>query len=352
MKKIESLQGLRLILFLTIFIYHAAIIDVIYESTLHKFLFRGGGLISVAYFFVLSGFVGALSCEKIENWDLKSYFKYLKKRIIQFYPYHLLFLIVALPLSYSLFINDIKKALTKLVYCLFLVQSWNPDKEIWTAYNGVAWFLSTSLFLTACLPILHLLYKKVCKLINNEIVLNIGMIVLCFVGMCALAYASEENVGYWLYAFPPARLIDFTGGFCLARLFMVSKERIECEKTENRGVNIGIIGIYVFYLIVYNYVDYSFSRGCIYFPGAIVTIWGLATTSSFLEKFLSNKWMVKLGEGTLYFMLCHQVVLYYFGIVINKLKFINSLFGYIILLGILVLIYMSYHIIKRIKDRE
>lgn len=42
MKKIEPLQGLRMILFLTIFIYHAAIFDVIYESTIHKLFFRGG----------------------------------------------------------------------------------------------------------------------------------------------------------------------------------------------------------------------------------------------------------------------------------------------------------------------
>ena len=42
MKKIESLQGLRMILFLAIFMYHAATFDVIYESTFHKLFFRGG----------------------------------------------------------------------------------------------------------------------------------------------------------------------------------------------------------------------------------------------------------------------------------------------------------------------
>lgn len=349
MKKIESLQGLRMILFLAIFMYHAATFDVIYESTLHKLFFRGGGLIAVTYFFVLSGFVGALSCEKIKKWNGITYVEFLKKRMKQFYPLNTLFLILSLPLNISLILGDLKESIIKFFYCIMLLQSWNSDKAVWTAYNGVSWFLSTSLFLTICLPILYIIYNKLCKVIINEALLNKTIIVICAIGMCMCAYyTNDECAGYWLYAFPPVRLFDFIGGFCLARLYLMKDQCINTRK--NNLLNWGIILIFLGYLVMFPYVKYSYSRACIYFPGALITIWGLATSDSFLERILSTKWMLSLGEGTLYFMLCHQVVLYYFSYVVNKMRLCNPIMGYFILIIILLLIIMSYYILKRIKN--
>ena len=230
-----------------------------------------------------------------------------------------------------------------------LLQSWNSDKSVWTAYNGVSWFLSTSLFLTACLPILHIIYKKLCKAIVNERLLNKIVIVICAIGMCMSAYyTNDKYAGYWLYAFPPVRLFDFIGGFCLARLYLMKGQCINVRK--NNLLNWEIILIFLGYLVMSPYVKYSYSRVCIYFPGALITVWGLATSDSFLERILSTKWMVSLGEGTLYFMLCHQVVLYYFSYVVNKVRLCNPIMVYLILISILVIIIMSYYTLKRIKN--
>ena len=55
--KIEALQGLRMILFLTIFFFHVSIFSAIgNDSKLYNWVLRGGGTLAVAYFFVLSGF--------------------------------------------------------------------------------------------------------------------------------------------------------------------------------------------------------------------------------------------------------------------------------------------------------
>ena len=64
-QRINSLQGLRAILFVLIFSFHTSMIRNISESSIYlNFIKGGGGTEAVAFFFVLSGFVEALHQRK------------------------------------------------------------------------------------------------------------------------------------------------------------------------------------------------------------------------------------------------------------------------------------------------
>lgn len=60
MQKIESLQGLRFILFVNIFLFHLTAFEEIKETVWYNVVFSGMGCFAVCAFFILSGFVADL----------------------------------------------------------------------------------------------------------------------------------------------------------------------------------------------------------------------------------------------------------------------------------------------------
>lgn len=122
---IKAFNSLKGILALKIFVHH---LD----------LYRGGGSLAVAVFFVLGGFLSTLGySDRIFSPDF-SYKDYMIGKCFKFYPMHWLLLVSAVPFM-ILSMNSVVEIL-----CLFginasLMQSWIPIESVYFSGNAVSW---------------------------------------------------------------------------------------------------------------------------------------------------------------------------------------------------------------------
>ena len=142
-KKSDSLQALRAVACLRVFINHCYIGD--------------NGPWPVSIFIVMSGFLltsgrlakgrAALSLSPLEC------LRFAWGKVRKLYP---LYIITLLPILALDIFNAVSSSsgfgviIKELVLSVLLIQSWSPAHSM--AFNGVAWYLSTTFFLYFCFP--------------------------------------------------------------------------------------------------------------------------------------------------------------------------------------------------------
>lgn len=120
---IETLQSLRFIFMMMIFMSHFAYRDI--------GAFDAGGDCGVSFFFLLSGFVCSWGYGgKIENGTFH-YGRFLWKRFKKLYPLHLICLLFFLLVSHAPLDE-------KVLLNVLLLQSWIPDIDYYFACNSVS----------------------------------------------------------------------------------------------------------------------------------------------------------------------------------------------------------------------
>lgn len=221
-QSIESIKGFRAIAFIIIFLSHA---NVIY----HDF-----GALSVSFFLVLSGFVNfyAHEGENIEL-NLKNCISFAYRRIKRMYPLHLIMIIPAIAIQFALiFVGrdkfNIIQMLTSLIPNIFLFHTWIPINRIYFGYNGVAWYLSTYVFLCFMFP---LLFKLMKRWSNYKAIISLGIsMTIPILLSLFLEISSFQQFKEWLlYVFPPVRLLDYFAGMQVGWLYCKNKRKWEKE---------------------------------------------------------------------------------------------------------------------------
>lgn len=271
----------------------------------------GGGTEAVAFFFVLSGFVEALHSRK-ESLELKNALQICVKKVNRFYRIHIFFLVVTVPTMIYMVFTEPVRSFAKFVINALLLQSWFPDEQIWLSYNGVTWFLSTLVFLFLFIIPLH----HICSCIEQRTFpIKIYAAILMADWLIAFAIAFLlgdrcDNIKYYLYAFPPVRLLDYVSGFIVGRVFTLRKD------DKSKAVNatcweVAAGGVIVLYLLLFPYIPASFARAAIYQPGAAFVIYVFAVGAGKISNFLSGPLLVRLGGNSLYYMMSHQVIIRY-----------------------------------------
>ena len=85
-----------------------------------------------------------------------------------------------------------------------------------------------------------------------------------------------KNVNYYLYAFPPIRLLDYFSGFVLGRTFVLQQN----NKTKISAATyweVVAVGVMVLYLLLFPYVPVPIcTSGKVYQPGAAFVIYVIA----------------------------------------------------------------------------
>ena len=142
--KSTSFQALRAWAFLGIFLSHAG--SAIFWSVL-----------GVSVFFVMSGFLMFRKHENDEmDLTIKNRAKFSLSRISKLYQLHIITMCFAVVLEmatriYSgLTFRGVVYTLGKIVLNVTLMQTWVPYSNINVSLNGVAWFLSVTMFLYFC----------------------------------------------------------------------------------------------------------------------------------------------------------------------------------------------------------
>ncbi len=210
----QQLQFLRFLAFLNIFLWHAE------AWNFFNYPAGNGANLSVSFFFCLSGLVAGYSHYGREiKLGLPEIGRYMWKKIRKVYPLYALTMMI--PLLYSgipelIAARDIIRLTTELESLagnLLLIQSWFSDGYF--HLNGVAWFLSTLMFLNLFnLPAMYLLHKT--EKFRHQSLFLAGA--LAAVGLLAAFYCGiTRNLerSYWHYIFPPARLGEYLAGMIL-----------------------------------------------------------------------------------------------------------------------------------------
>ena len=145
--KNKSLQGLRAVAILAIFISHTGIGSL-----------GALGAWGVSVFFVLSGFLMLYNYLPRETMP-KFNFSFVWSKIKRLYPLHIITMLLA-----AFYAIMTTKAVAKTILDIgihsLLVQMWIPNVKYYATLNGPSWYLCASIFLYLMFPLMLKFFKE------------------------------------------------------------------------------------------------------------------------------------------------------------------------------------------------
>lgn len=227
--RLDSITGARFVAAFLVFIFHASVLSIFSaEAKIGPpffFVARGAGTLGVSFFFVLSGFVLTWSARPGDTFG-----RFIRRRVVKLYPNH----VVALALAMLLLAATVT-AWTSALPSLLLAQAWVPDPQIFLAGNAPSWSLSCELFFYLLFPVLLALVKRIGKDKLWWWAGGVAALIVLVPNVTRLLPATPtfgaEYTGtilfgqpvysvWFVYIFPPVRLLDFLLGILMARIVL------------------------------------------------------------------------------------------------------------------------------------
>ena len=245
----DQLQFLRFLAFLNVYICHA-------EAWLFfKYSASHCAAAAVSFFFMLSGLViGYSMYGKQIDLSLKAQGQYMWKKTKRVYPLYFLttmfcFLFYTLPgIAAAENWQALADHALPLTANLLMVQTWFNGIA---SYNGVSWFMATTMFLYLfALPGIYGL-NRVGKLRWPVIWLGGIFFVLMVIITAYCRFTWPYDMDYWQYTLPPARLVEFLMGMILGwgvRYVKPYLEKVKLGKILPTVLEIGALCFWVFWL--------------------------------------------------------------------------------------------------------
>lgn len=309
-EKLDSLQALRALAFLGIFFQHAT-------------FFISWSAMGVSVFYVMSGFLMVYTYGTREfDVSLKNNISFSIKKIRKLYSLHIITMIFAVILNIVTMIDgmntrNILILLRNIGLNITLLQTWVPDSGINVSLNGVAWYLSVTLFLYFMFPyILQVINKwKVRVLWKISTLILVVEIILCIPFIIVLGIKSPVYI-WFMYCFPIFRLGDFFIGCCLGKTFLnVSTKELDRAKATIYEILATCITIAVSFFVKQNYDNVILQAlqnwTTIYIPVAAIWVYLFVMNKGLITNLLVNKVLINLGNISAYAFLIHYVVTRY-----------------------------------------
>lgn len=304
--RIKSLQGLRVVAFIGIFLSHATDTP--------------SGAWGVSVFIMLSGFVMVYSYW--DRWEKRKYavkeaVGFSIKKIKRLYPLHIIMLIAAfipyylLPLIRDYSNSEMLKLAAKVIITVPLVQTWFP--EGFEAINTVAWYLSAMMFLYAMFPYIMRILKNLKGSIKRPIVMMMLAYIAQFTFASVCRYLPLLKNAHWSnYILPLFRLGDFFIGCCLGYCFI-------CSERKKLSTTTATICEALFFLIAILCMFATpklsnvkwFSYTLIYVPSSAGIVYFLARSEGLISKVLSTSIFQITAVITPFAFLIHRQILHY-----------------------------------------
>ena len=214
-KRISSIAGLKAICTLMVFWQHGPL--PISPVNL--------GYRACEFFFLAAGFLYLYSHQKKSiPCTFAGSAEYVRKKLVSFYPLHLLGFLMGcflIPRSQWLTMETAVNA----AFNLTLTQAWSPSEAVHFGFNGASWFLSALIFCYFCgVPMLRLLNKRTRAF-------------FAFVGCAALRGGLEyaqilcpQYFGFSVHTFPIIRCLEFYCGMCIAAFTLMTWTRIRAPR--------------------------------------------------------------------------------------------------------------------------
>lgn len=293
--RLPSLTGLRFIAAFAVFGFHVSVVELFARSAgvpgVLDFLVRQGAT-GVSFFFILSGFVLCWSARPGDTMG-----RFWRRRAAKVYPNHLVTALAALVIVIA---AGTAVSFWSVTANLMLLQAWSPQETTYFGLNTPSWSLSCEVFFYLCFP---LILRGVDRLSPRwwwpATAATLGAVCL----MPALALALPEGSRYWfVYVFPPVRMLEFIAGILLARIVQ-----------QGRWIRLGVLPAAALAVAAYfgsGFLPLGFS----YVAGTVVPLALLipAVAVSDLRggrSVLRTRTMILLGEISFAFYLVHQLVI-------------------------------------------
>lgn len=256
--RISSLQSIRFLFAVMIFCHHYFISFAMHEQL---------GLSSVAFFFILSGFVSSVGYSERVLEGQFDYKRFIISRVKKLAPLNM----VCLLLWYTpLFIQDVVCSdyhilrYCSLVVDALMIQSWIPFEWGYFSGNAVAWFLSSIMF---C----YLMYPLVIKFLYKHKWGLLGVIVSYFI---ILQFVPEGYIDALVYINPLFRLVDFALGIGLYLLLSgaFSHFNVRLGFVSATIIELLAIGLFVGSFIIMPYLDLRYSTASLFWIPSLMLI--------------------------------------------------------------------------------
>lgn len=294
---IETLQSLRIIFSLTVMLAHFTYAGIEGHST-------GVGPM---FFMLMTGFVMSRSYGHQVLDGTFRFGQYFWRRLCKFYPLHLLCLIAVVAIR--------RHTLTTEDYCalvpnFFLLQSWIPKQSFYFSGNAVSWYLSDLLLFLLLFPFL---YKKIGRLSGKSLFHLLMALLMLYV--VYVIFLRTDDLNYWLYVFPPVRLLDFIWGMMIWRCYELHPQwgRFSQPTLVELSLVAGVVLTIVFYPLHERW-HVALIHWLILIPLVLIFMQG-DRNDGWISRFLKTRTMVWLGGLTLDTYLLHQLV---FAILLNN----------------------------------
>ena len=321
-QKLEGLEFIRAAACLGVLLYHIRVTHT--------------GYFAVAVFFALSGFLmtyNALGREEIEPPSLKGSLAFSLRRTGKLYKLYLLTLIFPLLEQLYGLVTGLGTLdgplLMRITANVFLLQSLVPDINTAFFMNGVAWYMSTSIFLYIAFPyILHRLRNRsrgqAWRVITVTFLLqSVGGLCIHELAMKLFPAETLERLGFtqWLaYISPFSRIADFIIACNLAYLFRNRKKTERSAAVATVLECAAILAAAASELVFENkmlplYLCFS----SLYIPAASLLIWEFARGEGYVSRAMNNPAVHFISDLSPYLFLIHPVVIMLASIVIGRL---------------------------------
>lgn len=289
-RRFVVLDFYRFVAALGVFIFHLKNVDKGISPA-----WNGSYGLFVDMFFILSGFVISYSYPATAT-GLRSYVRFLVRRIARIYPLHLVTLLAFAALALAGIPGPTTHASAlDFIHNLLLVQAWGITDHL--SFNSPAWSISAELFCYLLFPLLMYLATSVPPL-------ALAIIVAASYGVLAhghLPIWQEQSQMYganfdygMLRALP-----SFLNGILLTVLFRLSGSQ---RKKPVAIAGITVFGLSVLVLNVYAKPDLAI----ILFSLAILTT---AIGESAFEQFPGSGWLGRLGNTSYAIYMVHELLL-------------------------------------------
>lgn len=309
MEKIVSLQALRAIAFIGIFLVHA-------KSPI------AWSALGVSIFFVMSGFLMMhLHYNADENITIKKAIDFSITRIKKIYNLHIITMICAIILSmaeiihHGITIKSILGLIAKIILNVTLLQTWIPYSHINTSLNGVAWYLSVTMFLYFTFPYICKWIKFKDKLAAISVGILVTEIIFCDLWLQFLD--SDHPCYIWfMYCFPIFRVGDFFVGCCLGKAYHNNQlNKINMLK----GTLLEIIALAItIFVLTFPHKDMGdtmvqamWNWTTPYILLAVIWVYLFVCSKGVLTKLMTNKLLVFIGNISAQTFLIHYVITQY-----------------------------------------
>lgn len=310
MGRINSLQAVRAIAFLGIYLYHA-LRTIQGKSIVGHFFTSGLGPWGVSVFFVLSGFLMTYSYwNRPPKRSIKDMALFTVRKIRKLYPLHLIMLFFASVYLVLAKDRSFLQIFKKLIITIPLIQTWFPVG--FQAINNVAWYLSVCLFLYFVFPYILPCIKDGST--SKKVIEMIAVYMLQLLVGYLLSHFTKVNIKWAVYCHPLYRTGDFVIGCLTASIFIYNRNTKKRGFLSGSFLEIIVLLCNIAVCALFTKIGKHslwFAYTCMFTPTSVLLIYIFSESSGFLTRLLNNKLIFWLASISAYAFLIHRVAINY-----------------------------------------